>query len=1398
MLVFSFVITIFAVLFFIIATRTSLVFNQQAYSQVQFVAQDVAEQLSAAQSAGTGYSANIVIETGYGINPYNITILKNGEVIVVDQEATQKIQSIAFSQARNLIVANVINTGYMTLQNLNGVVCVDTQCNLGQSYAKLLSVSGTPVHAASFYGNGNYLASLSQGSYITFSGNTLPMGSSARSAFAWVRIPSNTGMYDVLSYGLNVPEEGADLRISAGQLEFSGIQDHFISSLSLAPNRWYFIGYTYSPGSSNVVLYLNSNSQSGALSGSAALDTQPGPGAIGASSFNAYTFNGEIANVQIYNTTLSQSQVSLIYNQGITGTPLQAPANIVGWWPLNGNANDYSGRNEQGTATSPIFYSTVYYVKAYATNSSGNPSPNSIIGFASSSGNFTGSQFYVNKTSASGTSIALLSSNATGSIANLSVISYNGNYSAENSLVAWWPMSEGFTSSASVTISSNSVTVPSNIVNYLPVNIINYESTPTPPNFQQMVTVDSALYSSFEASNLQNVEFFYANGIIINSWLESGNSNSAQSTVYWLKIGPQIGASNSLTVYMGFASPSTNLMNGKTIGEAPQLSSSYAEYDNGNTIFNNYWDFAGSSLPSGWTSATTPGSGNTVTVNNGLQLYVSGGPSSGGSQNPAYAYTMYTNAIPNSNTMVEEVSGYLNNDYVPGYDYVVFSPTGYFTATTGITTSNPLSVFNQFKGLTLQEVSGGQGFYMQDNSGTVTLVSIPPWISNQNPPLSVYSTVIENSSITGSSSDFAYLNYTAIGSISASAPSSSYVGTGLTLDHNNGPAQENIYWIRTRDLPPSGVMPAVIIGSQIQASGVFDMSGHNYTGTGTDVSLTANPNSSIYFGGISKPSTSGNQVTLTLPSGITYFVPVNIINSQPKSTSNNFQQMVTVDSASYSTYEASNLQNIEFFYANSMIIPSWLESGNSNTATNTIYWLKISPQIPASGTLTVYMGFASPSTNLMNGVTIGEAPELTCSNPEVTSKCANYAPYDDGANVFNFYTNFAGSSLPSDWRDINGVQYVVANGIQITGYPNGNSYINATIPAFQQGNVIDALTVFNPSYLQNFEFGGTGVGGIDGANALGLMGYGASGQGYEPLFYASYGGTTVSTNYPYPPTSNDLQVFSVVYNASIFQDGIIDTVSLWNYTNPYPFTGQYGASYVYPNGDPLFPTVAGTYYSQGTSNQNTTWIRVRTNPPNGVMPSVTFGKVSTIKTLSLYSLSGSLITLPSNAIASNSIYIEPQNTGMTASMNLLMSESQASEAAANAFILSTNSNALCGYALTIPSSNSIDMSDNCGDSYTGIYSFKPDVWYDLAVTVSPGSNAIETYYVDGTEVSQGASPAWNSGNLWTTLFIGGNFVGQISNLQLYNTSLTPQQVYQLYSDPAQSYTIPTVPLSSAP
>ena len=71
-----------------------------------------------------------------------------------------------------------------------------------------------------------------------------------------------------------------------------------------------------------------------------------------------YVFNGMISNVQIYNTSLSANEILGLYQEGIGGAPIR-PQNVVGWWPLNANGNDYSGNMNNGVPTG-VYYTTQY------------------------------------------------------------------------------------------------------------------------------------------------------------------------------------------------------------------------------------------------------------------------------------------------------------------------------------------------------------------------------------------------------------------------------------------------------------------------------------------------------------------------------------------------------------------------------------------------------------------------------------------------------------------------------------------------------------------------------------------------------------------------------------------------------------------------------------------------------------------------------------------------------------------------------------------------------------------------------------------------------------------------------------------------------------------------------
>lgn len=126
---------------------------------------------------------------------------------------------------------------------------------------------------------------------------------------------------------------------------------------------------------------------------------------------------------------------------------------------------------------------------------------------------------------------------------------------------------------------------PSNIQYFLPIYIHNTQKVATDAPFQQMVKINTNDYYSYEANDLSNVEFFNNNGTVLSSWLENGNSNTGEST-YWVSLPDGIPANSTAVIFLGFANKSVNLFNNITVGEAPQLSPIYGQYDNIGHIMN--------------------------------------------------------------------------------------------------------------------------------------------------------------------------------------------------------------------------------------------------------------------------------------------------------------------------------------------------------------------------------------------------------------------------------------------------------------------------------------------------------------------------------------------------------------------------------------------------------------------------------------------------------------------------------------------------------------------------------------------------------------------------------------------------------------------------------------------
>jgi hypothetical protein len=220
----------------------------------------------------------------------------------------------------------------------------------GPGTTDFVSLQGTcgylPMYVASFNGVNGYVG-IPNSQSLNIVGNQITLS-------LWFKVNdyrSHT-LLSKHSYGLWLT--------SSGGLEFllaiSGTYQILVTG-SYNTGVWiYFVG-VYDGASMKV--YKNSVLQ-GTLSITGNIgDSSSNSLLIGEADLGAAWAYGTISNVQIYNTALTPQEIQYLYQQGLGGAPVRLQ-NLVGWWPLNGDAKDYSGNNNHGT-----IYGGVTFVQNY-------------------------------------------------------------------------------------------------------------------------------------------------------------------------------------------------------------------------------------------------------------------------------------------------------------------------------------------------------------------------------------------------------------------------------------------------------------------------------------------------------------------------------------------------------------------------------------------------------------------------------------------------------------------------------------------------------------------------------------------------------------------------------------------------------------------------------------------------------------------------------------------------------------------------------------------------------------------------------------------------------------------------------------------------------------------------
>ena len=340
------------------------------------------------------------------------------------------------------------------------------------------------------------------------------------------------------------------------------------------------------------------------------------------------------------------------------------------------------------------------------------------------------------------------------------------------------------------------------------------------------------------------------------------------------------------------------------------------------------------------------------------------------------------------------------------------------------------------------------------------------------------------------------------------------------------------------------------------------------------------------------------------PSTLTSYEPITITNTQSSATPSPFQQMINFTSSDpgFSSIATGNFgQNVEFFYYNGTVIPSWLEN---YTSTNGLWWLKIAA-IPGGSSETVYVGFAPISISLFNTVNDGEAPQIPCGSTP-TSSCSNYAEYDDGAKVFNYYNDFSGTTLTNFLiTGSSGYTIKVDNGLFIQG---GSS------------NVYGIYLPSNYNFTKNsiFSFYITGVSMVSSNYWIG--GGISSSQASGGTAYIRYGGLGEDFGYGVPTLGSGVEYGNTLISTSLSSTTVGDVIGL---NSIYDINSTYLET-INPTGKALWELPGGTneelespfYWEIGGWNNavgdelNVSYTYIRSLPPNGVIPSVSFDSIA--------------------------------------------------------------------------------------------------------------------------------------------------------------------------------------------
>lgn len=381
-----------------------------------------------------------------------------------------------------------------------------------------------------------------------------------------------TDNFTVSMWAYRFPILNGCSNLDSGYFSYVGVQVHFTSCDDLAfhsnlgysffnsvhpvQKEWQFFTIVYNYISGNVSVYINGTLAESNNVGQITFSNSQGL-QIGLA-IDTNSFNGTISNVQLYNSSLNSSEIDTLWKRGIGGTPV-ALSHLVGWYPLDGNGNDYSGNNNNANAIN------VTFVPVFGDTSI--PSAGTYTIVANTLGN-------INYTSATTNTITLQISKATPG--------FYFEFSNNSKKI--------FLNSSGLSMSFNSFT-PFSIISNL--STINHQLTAT--LFDNNALESNVITSNTLQFNSKNI----ASGIYSFTFNSIGNDNyTSFDPVFTINvissIEPMLNISSSLnanyiTVYNGsnIILSAYNLSNPGSISEL-LINGSRKNYSSGGDTYLNY------------------------------------------------------------------------------------------------------------------------------------------------------------------------------------------------------------------------------------------------------------------------------------------------------------------------------------------------------------------------------------------------------------------------------------------------------------------------------------------------------------------------------------------------------------------------------------------------------------------------------------------------------------------------------------------------------------------------------------------------------------------------------------------------------------------------------------------